>query len=250
MIENLKFEFNKLIHSKILIFLILILSVPLIWGLTLNIEPAWLVVEGKSDLFVYTLTMLQFVLLFKLHIIFFIFTYNSLGYEISNGQLLYHLIRSPNRTQVFFTKYIFNLSVAITFIIFFTLISFTSYSLLIKGSKFGVSQITWWETNQKEIVIQIIFLLCYLVFLITLTFFISMFIKSLNSIFIVILIDIILGLLVKIENVKFYMPNFIALSNTIHDIEFEKLVINAIVILVSTVLIILLTVVRFNKINL
>ncbi|SCT09980.1 hypothetical protein [Staphylococcus caeli] len=248
--ENLKFEFNKLIHSKIVIFIIIILLLPLIWGLILKIEPAWLVVEGKSDLFVYTLTMLQFVLLFKLHIIFFIFTYSSLGYEMSNGQLFYHLVRSPNRNLVFFTKYIFNLSVILMFISFFSLISFTSYNLFIKGSKFGISKITWWETNQREIVIQIIFLLCYLVFLITLTFFISVFIKSINSIFIVILIDIVLGLLVKIEDIKFYIPNFIALSNTIHDIEFEKLLINAIVILVSTLLILLLTVVRFNKTNL
>ncbi|MCD5142515.1 hypothetical protein IVP04_14380 [Mammaliicoccus sciuri] len=250
MIPNLKFELYKLIHSKILIFLILILLVPLIGGITLNVEPTWLVVKGKTDFFGYTLTMLQFLLFFKLHIIFLIFSYNSLGYEISNGQILYQLIRNPNRTQVFITKYIFNLTIVILFICTYSLVSFSSYSILISGSKFGMSRITCWDTNQKEIVVQIMYLLSYLVFLITLMFFISMFIKSINSTFIVIIVDIILGLLVKIDSIKFYIPNFIALSNTIHHFEFSKLIINATVILVSINLILLLTLIRFNKMNL
>lgn len=248
--KNLKFEFNKLVQSKMIFFIIIILLFPLIWGLILKIEPNWLVVEGKSDIYVFTLTMLQFVLLFKLHIIFFIFAYRSFGYEISNGQILYQIIRIPNRTQVFFAKYIFNLYVIVIFISFLSLISFISYSLFIKDSKFGISKITWWGSSQKEIIIQIIYLLFYLLLLVTITIFASMFVKSINSIFIVILIDIIFGLLVRIDGVKFYTPNYIALANTIHDIEFEKLLINAIVILVSILLTLLFTVIRFNKINL
>ncbi|AKS67281.1 hypothetical protein SSCHL_1493 [Staphylococcus schleiferi] len=248
MLKLLRFELNKMEHSLITLFLLLILLYPIVWGIIIKSNPSWLQIGGKVGITTFILTMVQLLFTFKLHYIFILFVYSQFTNHIVGGQIIYELVRFPNRVINITVKMVLLILIPFFFVTIFNLISFLAYKLFVKNSDIYLTD-KFEKGDFSEILTQSFFIVLYLIVLMLTMVLISLFIKSFSSVIVVIVIDIIMSVFLSIKDLKIYLPNFVALNSNIEEISRFNLYMNGAIVLSIIVLLFLFIVFRYKRFN-
>ncbi|ELH0986644.1 hypothetical protein Q9919_001622 [Staphylococcus pseudintermedius] len=248
MLRLVRFELKKMEHSLTTLFLILILLYPVVWGGLIKSNPSWLQIGGKVGITTFILMMIQLLFTFKLHYIFILFVYSQFATHIVGGQIIYELVRFPNRVISITVKTVIFIMVSLFFVIIFNFISFLTYKIFIKNSDIYLTD-KFKKGDFSEIMIQSLFVILYLVVLMLLMVLISLFIKSFSSVIVVIVIDVIMSVSLGIKDFKKFLPNFVALSDDINEISRFNLYMNGAIVIAVIVLLFLIIVLRYKKLN-
>lgn len=204
-----KVELTKLVKRKVFIILLVLSSWSLIYGLGIFLHWDFISIGARLDLITFVTTMWIFLLMLAIPLLLIL--YNSsfiLGGEIQGGQILLEINRVFKRKSLIIAKYITaNLSILFLYLVN-VMVSSLVYIVFIAKSRYGFDNyLEFTKGNIESVVVSVINLL-FIIFLISIAFYLSLHYSAIVSAFISFGVYIICRLFCYINAVACFIPGY------------------------------------------
>lgn len=202
-------EISKLIKRKVFVILLALSSWSLIYGLGIFLHWNFISIGARLDLITFVTTMWIFLLILAIPLLLIL--YNSsfiLGGEIQGGQILLEINRVSKRKFLIVAKYI----TAILSIFFLYLVNFVVSTLVyiafIAKSKYGFDNYFEFTKGDIDSLVVSIINLLFIIFLISVAFYLSLHYSAIVSAFISFGVYIICQLFCYINTIARFVPGY------------------------------------------